>query len=127
MPDPLVRAFDVIGQFSRDLEDLHHIVSKTFDLNDCPTQLPTQILYPQDFFPLDNQEQQEMVEHFVSILERFLNTKRTEFSIVESWSAFPPKTANKKPLNEFLKKVYHIRKPISYATDEIERVFGPVL
>lgn len=46
-----------------------------------------------------------MVDEFISVLEKFLGTKRVEFSIAERWAQFPPAVANEKPLKEYLAKV----------------------
>lgn len=45
-----------------------------------------------------------MVDEFISVLEKFLGTKRVEFSIAEKWAQFLA-VANEKPLKEYLAKV----------------------
>ncbi|KAF2806256.1 putative amidase, partial [Mytilinidion resinicola] len=96
--------FDVVGQLSRDLDDLHHTVAHTFDLNDNSTQFPSKILYAQEFYPLVNEKQQAMTEEFISILEGFLGVKRTLFSMTETWDRSPLKEAEGKSLLEYLEK-----------------------
>ena len=46
-----------------------------------------------------------MVEDFISVLEKFLGTKRTEFRIADRWEKCPPNEAEGKPLKEYLAKV----------------------
>ena len=95
----------MVGQFSRNLDDLRHIVAHTFDLDDSTTEFPTKILYPQDFYPLVNRTQQALTEEYISVLEDFLGVKRTSFSFAETWAQCPPKEAKGKPLLEYLEKV----------------------
>lgn len=102
--------FDVVGLFSRDLADLHHIASASMDLSDHSTKFPSKILYPLDFFPHSNGKHQAMVDEFVGVLETFLGTKRIEFRIADRWDACPPPQANGKSLKEYLAKV---RVPLS--------------
>ena len=97
--------FDVVGLFSRDLTGLHNPVARTMDLDDSSTRFPSKILYPLDFFPHSNEKHQAMVDDFISILERFLGTKRVEFSIAERWAKCPPPEAQGKSLKEYLPKV----------------------
>ena len=96
--------FDTIGLFSRSIQDLHYLASKTLDLNDSDV-FPKKILYPTDFFPHGNSNQQAMVEEFISILEKFLGVKRIDFSLIDRWAKCPPVAAQGKPLREYLAKV----------------------
>ncbi|KAF2652401.1 putative amidase [Lophiostoma macrostomum CBS 122681] len=90
-------AFDVVGHFSRTLEDLNLIVSSSLDLPRQWTKYPSRILYPTDFFPHGNAKHQAMVEELVSVLEKFLGTKRIEFNIADRWNRCPPAEALGKP------------------------------
>lgn len=99
------RKYDVVGPFSRSLDDLHHLVSKTLDVIDNTTKFPARILYPLDFFPHSNPKHQAMVDEFISVLEKFLGTKRLEFSLAERWAQCPPVEAGGKPLKEYVAKV----------------------
>lgn len=99
------RLFDVVGLFSRTLDNLYDLASKTMDLPDTPLKFPPRILYPLDFFPHSNYEHQRMVEEFIGALESLLGTKRVEFSIAERWSQCPPEAAQGKSLMEYLPKV----------------------
>lgn len=46
-----------------------------------------------------------MIESFVSILENFLQVKRTELSLIELWNEQTPAAANGMPLKEYLANV----------------------
>ncbi|KAF5583813.1 amidase signature domain-containing protein [Fusarium pseudoanthophilum] len=98
-------AFDTVGQFGRSLDDLHFIVSHTFEnIHQTFSEFPTKILIPKEFYPLANAEQQAMTEEFVKILEDFLGVKRTPFSFVEEWEKNPPQAAGGLPLLEYTEK-----------------------
>jgi hypothetical protein len=99
------RAFDTVGQFGRSLDDLHFIVSHTFEnIHRTFSKFPTKILYPREFYPLANAQQQAMTEESIKILEDFLGVKRTPFSFVEEWVKNPPQAAGGLPLLEYSKK-----------------------
>ncbi|KAI0113931.1 putative amidase [Nemania sp. FL0031] len=98
------KLFDVVGLFSRTLDNLYAVASKTMNLQEAPISFPTRILYPLDFFPHSNKKHQEMVDEFIGVLEEFLGTKRVEFSIAERWSQCPPEAAQGKPLKDYLPK-----------------------
>ncbi|KAI1121626.1 putative amidase [Nemania abortiva] len=96
--------FDVVGLFSRSLDNLYDMTSKTMNLPAAPVKFPTRIIYPLDFFPHSNAEHQRMVDEFIGVLESFLGTKREEFSIAKRWSQCPPEAAQGKSLKDFLPK-----------------------
>lgn len=94
-----------MGLFTRNLEDLYHLADYSFDLVNNFNQFPTKIIYPVDFFPYTNEKHQKMVDEFVSIFERFLGTKRIEFSIADRWAQCPPEQAGGKSLEDYLQNV----------------------
>ncbi|RKL49535.1 hypothetical protein BFJ72_g994 [Fusarium proliferatum] len=98
-------AFDTVGQFGRSLDDLHFIVSHTFEnIHQGFSKFPTKILYPKEFYPLANAEQQALTDEFVKILEEFLGVKRTPFSFVKEWEKNPPQGAGSLPLLKYTEK-----------------------
>ncbi|KAF5614520.1 D-mandelate dehydrogenase [Fusarium sp. NRRL 25303] len=98
-------AFDTVGQFGRSLDDLHFIVSHIFEnIHQGFSEFPTKILYPKEFYPLANVEQQALTDEFVKILEDFLGVKKTPFSFVEEWENNPPHGAGSLPLLEYTEK-----------------------
>lgn len=96
--------FDVIGILGRQLQSIHHIAAATLDIQNGE-RYPSKILYPKDFFPHSNKNQQAMVEEFVRVLENFLGVKRTEFSFADRWDKCPPAAAKGKPIKEYLARV----------------------
>lgn len=63
------------------------------------------MLYPLDFFPQPDAEQEAMSEAYITILEDFLGVKRTPISITDTWASNPPDEARGKPLLEYLEMV----------------------
>jgi len=47
----------------------------------------TKLLYPTNWFPMKNPDQQKMVDHFVAAVEEVLHVKSTRISLEEEWSA----------------------------------------
>jgi hypothetical protein len=70
-------------------------------------QFPKRIIVPTDFLPLDDVEQQAMVESFIRAVESFLGVKRIELSFRERWQRSPPEEAEGQCLDEYLKMVHH--------------------
>ena len=69
-------------------------------------KLPSKILYPTEFFPTENQLQQNMLDRFVTTLEDYLGVKRIVFSLKEKWIENTPEAAMGQPLEEFLREVF---------------------
>ena len=97
----LASVFDVVGILGRDLASMNRIVSETFDLQSSH-RYPSKILYPTEFFPHSNPQQQAMVNEYVSVLEKFLGTEKTIFSLAERWPQCPPSEARGKGLDAYL-------------------------
>ncbi|KAI0469333.1 amidase signature domain-containing protein [Xylaria cf. heliscus] len=62
----------------------------------------TQILYPIDWYPLENQDQQRLNEEFLRDLERFTGVQHTKFSLSEEWSRTCPDEYRGVSLKDFL-------------------------
>ena len=90
--------------FSRSVKGLEYLTSQTLDVKKTD-HFPKKILYPTDFFPHSNPDQQEMVEQFISRVEKFLGVRRTIFSMKDRWDKCPPEAAKGKTLKEYLAKV----------------------
>lgn len=63
---------------------------------------PCAILYPTDFFPSQDETQQQIVESFISTLENFLGVKKTDFSLADRWTESPPPEAEGRTLAEYM-------------------------
>lgn len=71
-------------------------------------QFPKRLLYPLDFFPQADADQQDMCEAFDTIVEEFLDVKRTPISIADTWASNPPQEAGMKSLQEYLEMVFRM-------------------
>ncbi|KAI4091318.1 MAG: hypothetical protein LQ344_004177 [Seirophora lacunosa] len=54
------------------------------------------------FFPTANEDQQSLLDDYVCVLENYLKTTRTQFSLVERWADCPPEAAEGKSLKDYL-------------------------
>ncbi|KAL8793565.1 MAG: hypothetical protein Q9195_003827 [Heterodermia aff. obscurata] len=93
--------FDVVGILGRNLQSIHDLLSLTHDVSDAK-KFPSTILYPEDFFPHSNKNQQAMVDDFVTALEKFLGVKAVKFSLAERWRQCPPSEAGGRSITEYL-------------------------
>ena len=96
--------FDVVGILGRNLESIRRILSLTHDINDA-NKFPSKLLYPEDFFPHSNKNQQAMVDKFVTVLEAFLGVKAVRFSLAERWRQCPPSEAGDRSIEDYLAQV----------------------
>ncbi|KAK4204937.1 amidase signature domain protein [Triangularia verruculosa] len=88
-----------VGTLHRSLEDAKHLIKATLDVPDS-SQFPKRLLYPLNFFPQADTEQQAMTEEFITIVEEFIGVQRTPISITDIWASSPPEEAGGKPLLE---------------------------
>ncbi|KAI1366286.1 putative amidase [Xylaria arbuscula] len=98
---PSCNEFDTVGTLHRSLRDAKHLIASTLDVPNS-FNFPKRLLYPLDFFPQENTEQQAMTEAFIAIVEDYLGVKRTPISITDTWASNPPQEAGSKTLQEYL-------------------------
>ncbi|KID83955.1 hypothetical protein MGU_08827 [Metarhizium guizhouense ARSEF 977] len=87
------------------MDEMQILVKRTISsvgAKDDNKLFPTEILYPEDFFPMANSKQQALVDRFVGDLEAYLGIKATKMSIADQWRQCPPDEANGKTTEEFL-------------------------
>ena len=67
---------------------------------------PTVIIYPLDYLPVADQEQQKMLEDIVQDVADYCEIKEVkEISFKDLWLESPPKEAAGKSLHDFLQDV----------------------
>jgi hypothetical protein len=72
-------------------------------------QWPNRIIYPLDWYPLENEIHQSKTEEFISALESFVGVNRTPVSFSEEWSRSSPEDLREKLLVEYLRGAsYHL-------------------
>ncbi|CAD6441551.1 2b413a13-dc52-4ba4-a058-9d09563205e3 [Sclerotinia trifoliorum] len=98
---PSCNEFDTVGTLHRSLKDAKHLITATLDVPDS-SEFPKRLLYPLDFFPQADAEQQGTCKAFIAIVERFLSVERIPISIADTWASNPPQEAGKKLLQEYL-------------------------
>ncbi|EGX95643.1 amidase, putative [Cordyceps militaris CM01] len=98
---PSCNEFDTVGTLHRSLKDAKHLTAATLDVPDS-SRFPKRLLYPLDFFPQADADQQAMTESFITTVESFLGIERTPISITDTWASNPPDEAQGKSLQDFL-------------------------
>ncbi|KAJ4396444.1 hypothetical protein N0V93_000663 [Gnomoniopsis smithogilvyi] len=100
--------YDTVGIFARSLPELTFMAAHSFDItrSDVHKPLSTRILYPTDFFPLADPEQQVLYESFIEILEASLGVKRIEVDLAQLWIDKPPSQSHAAglPLQEYMNR-----------------------
>ncbi|KAK0702782.1 amidase signature domain-containing protein [Lasiosphaeris hirsuta] len=100
---PSVPPFDTLGILARTPAQIGRIYSAAGKSLEGQTQKPTRILYPTDFFPMQNGPQQAMQEEFLTALESSLGIEHTKINLAETWAMSGP-AERVTPLKDFLRK-----------------------
>ena len=66
---------------------------------------PKRFIYPIDWYPVTNENQQKMNELFVYAVETYLGVIHTQISVTDEWNKTAPKTFRGTSLEDFLGKV----------------------
>ena len=108
-------AFDTPCVFARDLAIIKHVL-EAWVPNTTPTgaagpeKQQFEIIYPVDYFPVANEDQQDLIEKFVDDVRCFLGATVTKLSIRESWkTSHPPDTPDNIDtfLNDVVTRTYY--------------------
>jgi Asp-tRNA(Asn)/Glu-tRNA(Gln) amidotransferase A subunit family amidase len=86
---PLATEMDTAGFFARDPSLFHKISKLWFDdaqveVNKTFTGLPSKLLYPVDYFPLNNSAAQAIFDSFISTLEAEFGMERTPINFTKT-------------------------------------------
>ncbi|OQE91376.1 hypothetical protein PENNAL_c0009G09116, partial [Penicillium nalgiovense] len=63
---------------------------------------PTEIIYPTDWYPCNNVNQQRMIAEFLTALENYLEMKHVPISLLKLWSQTAPQGLRDQTLSSFL-------------------------
>lgn len=125
-----IRRYDTVGLFGRSLRDITFMATHSLQTSqpDAKKPLPTRILYPTDFFPLADPEQQSLYESFVQKLETLLRVKRIEVDLAQLWKDQPPSesSAADVPLQEYMKRV-SLAFPTRLSPGLVDNLLGTLL
>ena len=98
--------FDAPAMFARDINSIEKWASAWIGQQPLPeASTPTSIVYFEDFFPVQNDDQQRLIEDFVKDLESALGIKRQRISITELWRNTSPLNASSRDIKEYLNDV----------------------
>lgn len=71
----------------------------TFQLTN--TKNPTRLVYLTDYWTVENKESQTVFETFITHMEDFLDLKRTEISLSDTWKATRPEGTDESLAKQF--------------------------
>ncbi|KAJ5735194.1 uncharacterized protein N7483_000319 [Penicillium malachiteum] len=100
---PSVPAFDTLGILARTSQEILNVYRAAGKIGSEYSK-PTQIVYPTDFFPMKNDQQQHMIEEFLHALESYLEVEHRRISLAEEWTKGGPDDARTVPLDKYLEK-----------------------
>ncbi|KAJ5811409.1 amidase [Penicillium riverlandense] len=70
-----------------------------------PSEHPTEIIYPTDWYPCNDENMQRMTEEFLAALENYLGVKHTKISLIELWTQTAPAGLHDRALVDFLRGI----------------------
>ncbi|KAM5460203.1 hypothetical protein MferCBS49748_007745 [Microsporum ferrugineum] len=94
---PSCPSFDTVGLLARTPAEIRDVL-KTSGATQRSNDWPTTILYPAEWFPLHDANQQRMSRAFVNALEALLGVTHTQISLAEEWSKSGPEDLRDKSL-----------------------------
>lgn len=103
---PSVPVFDTWAALARNPKTIEKLLDAISPSVSCSTTQPNRILYPTDWYPLANKEQQQMTEDFLAVLESALGVQHTKISLKEEWQRTAPEELRSKTLPEYMAKVH---------------------
>ncbi|KAK4179293.1 putative amidotransferase subunit A [Triangularia setosa] len=89
---PYSPKFDTVGRFSRTAKEFKVLAEALYDSRTGPGSVrtkPIKILYPTDYWPLNDQPMQEVLNNAISKLEDFLGNPSEYFEPVFEWGSNP--------------------------------------
>nr|OQO26120.1 hypothetical protein B0A51_04514 [Rachicladosporium sp. CCFEE 5018] len=98
--------FDSPALFGRDFSQFERIVGTwTGQKRSQSSKSPITLLYPSDFWPVENAQQMELVSKFIADFEEAHNVKIQPISIAHKWHATKPAQADTLSLQDYLDDV----------------------
>lgn len=96
--------YDAVGLLGRSVDSIQRLITATLKAEDN-LQYPKRVLYPTDIEWFEIEDQQGLIDTFVSVLEKFTGTERINFSFENKWIENPPKEGEGKSIWEYLDQV----------------------
>lgn len=109
--------FDIFGGFTRDiaiLETISHVLYTSQFAEAC-TSKPKKILYPTDFWPVAQEDQQTLFYEFIAKFEIYTDTKCVPISLADNWRENNPLGTDKS-----LAEYFNNTLPWAYATTQYQ-------
>ncbi|KAJ8130621.1 hypothetical protein O1611_g3006 [Lasiodiplodia mahajangana] len=90
---PYSSSWDTIGGFARTAADYKILAQALYGSSDTDDKIykkPTKLIYPTDYWRVDDEASQQVFETFITLVEDFLGVKRTEISVAGTWKETRP-------------------------------------
>ncbi|KAF2489454.1 putative glutamyl-tRNA amidotransferase subunit A [Lophium mytilinum] len=103
--------FDTIGAFARNASSFARISRAMYGSYDAPKcekvrmQKPTKLLYPTDYWPVQDSKSQTVFEEYIQKLEKFLDVERTPVDLGKLWKESNPAETDES-LEDYLNHVF---------------------
>ncbi|PMD44122.1 amidase signature enzyme [Hyaloscypha variabilis F] len=101
---PSVKPFDSLGLLARTSTEIQELYSAVGALGKPDFEKPNRIIYPTDFFPMQNPKQQAMQEEFLEALEKYLGVEHIKMGLSDKWMETGPADGKEKTLKVYMEK-----------------------
>ncbi|KAI8946022.1 putative glutamyl-tRNA amidotransferase subunit A [Xylaria longipes] len=102
---PYSSTWDTIGGFARTAEEYKILAQALYgstNTHDRVYKKPTKLIYPTDYWQVDDEASRQVFETFITRVEKFLGVKRTRISLADTWKETRPKSTD-----ESISKYFH--------------------
>ncbi|KAI0111137.1 putative glutamyl-tRNA amidotransferase subunit A [Nemania sp. FL0031] len=119
--------WDTIAGFARTAAEYKTLAQALYGSKDTDNKIykackPTKLIYPTDYWQVDDEASQQAFESFITRIENFLGVKRTEISIADMWKETRPEGAD-----ESIAKYFHYVFDWSANRDQWTGLFQPFI
>lgn len=98
---------DTIGAFARDASSYATIARALYNFTGAVkcSKKPSKLLYPTDYWPIDDEETQRVYDAYIAKLERYLGVEKSEVNLAKTWQETNPVKTNK-TLEDYFEHVF---------------------
>lgn len=127
---PVFNPWDAPALFSRDIRMLKSVISTWYKtkllVSHTASHKPSVIVYPLDYFPMDNKAQMQLIDAFLADLAQALNAVIRRVFIASLWDETRPDEAGQQNVQDYLQDTYvntNFHDYYYYSTDEFRRTY----
>lgn len=127
---PLFKPWDAPALFTRDVRMLKPVISTWYKCKDSVAHTasykPPVVIYPLDYFPVDNKVQMQLIDAFLADLAKSLDAIIRKVSIASLWDETRPDGAGNQGVQDYLQDTYvntNFHDYYYYSTDEFRKTY----